>query len=316
LTVIASQAIEKALSAALGYIVSHQSEDGSWVDWQLPTGESDAWTTAYVGSKLVLLPDHLMARAEAEIQRGAGWLLKHVYPDGGWGYNASVGSDSDSTAFSILLLAAAGEDVPDCSRELLLSHQTADGGFATYLVSDVDDSWGASHPDVTPIALKALLSEEGRRRPAVDAGVEYVMRARTTEGGWNSFWWGSPLYGTEASISFLTAAGVDWDARSTVKHLLATKTSDAFEGALLVSSLLHLNLEETEKTVLELVADLIEKQLADGSWESRPILRVTRRDCLQPWREENAGPLFSDPKRLFTSSTVLSALCETNRLIR
>jgi squalene cyclase len=257
-----------------------------------------------------------MGRAEAEIHRGAHWLLKHVYPDGGWGYNASVGSDSDSTAFSILLLVAAGEDVPDSSRELLLSHQTADGGFATYLVSDVDDSWGASHPDVTPIALKALLSEEGRRRPTIDAGVEYVMRARTIEGGWNSFWWGSPLYGTEASISFLTAAGVNWDARPTVKHLLATKTSNAFEGALLASSLLHLYLEETETTASEMVADLITKQLADGSWESPPMLRVTRRECFEPWREEDAGPLFSDPKRLFTSSTVLGALCEANRLLR
>lgn len=286
------------------------------MDWQLPTGESDAWTTAYVGSRLALIPDYLKGDADVAIHWAARWLLNHVYSDGGWGYNSSVGSDADSTAFSILLLRAAGEDVPDSSLELLLRHQTADGGFATYLVSDVNNSWGVSHPDVTPVALKALLSGEGMSGPAIDAGVQYVLKARTTDGGWNSFWWNTPLYPTEASISFLTATNVKWDARHTVKHLLSAKASSVFEGALLASSLLHLPFEETKTRAPEILLDLLAKQLADGSWVSPPMLRVTRRDCLEPWREEDTGRLFSDPRRLFTSSTVLGALGEANRLLR
>lgn len=309
------QAKEESISAALDFIISHQSEDGSWVDWQLPPGESDAWTTAYVGLKLTLIPEHLKVRAEPAFKRAARWLLMHVYPEGGWGYNDSVGPDADSTAFSLLFLAAAGENAPDVSREFLLNHQKADGGFSTYLVSDANNSWGVSHPDVTPVVLKALLTGGGGRDHAIDAGVEYIVNARTTEGVWNSFWWNSLLYGTEASISFITAAGIKWDPRPTVKHILTAKVSNAFERALLTSSLLHLSIPETETRVPELVADLIAKQRADGSWESQPMLRVTKRDCFEPWMEEYGGPLFSDRRNLFTSSTVLGALCEATKLL-
>lgn len=83
--------IERAMSSSLRYIVSHQSEDGSWIDWKLPVGESDAWTTAYIGYKLRLLPHYLQNEAQSSIDNACKWLLKHEYADGGWGYNENVG---------------------------------------------------------------------------------------------------------------------------------------------------------------------------------------------------------------------------------
>jgi squalene cyclase len=307
-------ATERAISACLGYITSRQRKDGSWVDWKLPTGESDAWTTAYVGSKLAFLPDHLKGRAEEATRSAAGWLRRNVYEDGGWGYNREVGSDADSTSFSIIFLESAGEEVPSASRELLASHQREDGGFSTYTARSPRDSWGASHPDVTPVALMALLGRGGGGA-ALDRGTEYVLKSRTAGGWWNSFWWASSLYGTEANISFLNAFRPKWDWGITLECLLETKTWNSFETALLASSLSQLPFGTKEMEVSELVEELILTQQDDGSWPSAPVLRVTRRDCFDPWNREDSGPLFPDPRRLFTSSTVLEALCRANAFL-
>ena len=58
----------------------------------------------------------------------------------------------------------------------------------------------------------------------------------------------------------------------------------------------------------ELTAQLIAEQQPDGSWMAPPILRITRRDCYEPWASGSPGPLFADPQRLFTTVTALHAL--------
>jgi hypothetical protein len=76
----------------------------------------------------------------------------------------------------------------------------------------------------------------------------------------------------------------------------------------LISSILYTSTEFGIARNLALVDHLIDEQRSDGSWESVPILRVTRRDCFEPWDSPNSGTLFADPARLFTSSTVLDTL--------
>ena len=48
---------------SVDYVLSRQHADGSWVDWELPPGQSSTWTTAYVGGKLTESRSHHRDRA-------------------------------------------------------------------------------------------------------------------------------------------------------------------------------------------------------------------------------------------------------------
>ncbi len=82
---------------------------------------------------------------------------------------------------------------------------------------------------------------------------------------------------------------------------------NSFERALLLSSLLFFP-RGRERAILDLLDQLVESQEADGSWESAPMLRVTRRDCFEPWKPGDPDRLYCDQNRLFTTATVLEAL--------
>jgi squalene-hopene/tetraprenyl-beta-curcumene cyclase len=303
-----THALERSIARGVDLILSHQSVNGSWTDWDLPPGSSSIWTTGYVGYRLCSLPQHLKTSAAPHILAAANWLLANASADGGWGYNAIVGSDADSTSFAILFLASAGRRAPEWAYTHLTSYQRPDGGFATYLPGDGFGSWTTSHPDVTPVALLALLTRGVPDRRALYAGIDYVLMQQTPEALWRSFWWNSFLYGTEASLSLLHTAGVEGAAPANLSRFPPT---NAFETALLISSLLYLDPSGLHDVVLDLADRLVAQQHPDGGWEAAPILRITRRDCFEPWESDAPGPLFSDPRRLFTTSTVLHALSRT-----
>lgn len=297
--------LEQSIVAGLDFILALQSANGSWTDWNLPPGSSSLWTTAYVGYKLRCLPQHLKAKAASHMLAASHWLLDNEFADGGWGYNGEVGSDADSTSFAILFLASAGRLVPTTAYAHLARYQGSDGGFSTYLSDGHSNSWTISHPDVTPIALLALLTQSAPDRRIVQSGIEYVLEQKNPDGLWNTFWWDSFLYGTEASLSFLHAANVDIAASANLSQF---QPANAFESALAISSLLYVDPFGLHTAIRDLTDKLIVQQQHDGSWKSVPVLRVTRRDCLEPWRSSDPGPLYSDPLKIFTTSTVLHAL--------
>jgi uncharacterized protein YfaS (alpha-2-macroglobulin family) len=302
------RAVEQAIAYGLEYILDRQSKSGSWTEWALPPGKSAPWTTAYIGYRLRLLPPCLSARAVAASHAAAAWLLEAEFPGGGWGYNEAVEVDADSTAYGILFLSSADHAIPESSYQRLKQFQRSDGGFSTYIGDESTDSWAVSHPDVSSIATLALLTKYARTNEAVDRGAEYVLAECTPSGLWNSFWWESPLYSTEACLSLVREANARIDMAKTGESLLRIEPGNAFEAALLVSSLLSTCPDGTPPDVLALVDSLLQEQRSDGTWTSEPILRVTRRDCFEPWSCPEAGPLFPDPGRLFTSSTVLETL--------
>ncbi len=302
--------LDQAIAAGLDYILSLQSLDGSWTDWDLPPGSSSAWTTGYIGYKLSNLPQHLKTKASPHLKAGAEWLLRRQFAGGGWGYNTTVGTDADTTSCAVLALAYSGLPAPKSAYTLLTHHQQPDGGFATYLPGDGSGSWTVSHPDVTPLALLALLTRPAPDRHCLDLGSENVKRQQNPDGTWNSFWWDSFLYGTEASLSFLHAQNV---AVPLIPGIAIVQPANAFEGALLISSLLYSQPAGFRAAVRELADQLVAEQQPDGSWKSAAILRITRRDCFEPWASRSPGPLFADPQRLFTTSTVINALSRTLR---
>jgi len=295
---------DQTLAAGLDYILARQSADGSWTDWNLPPGSSSTWTTGYIGCKLRFLPPHLALKAAPRLAEGAHWLLNQFAP-GGWGYNRAVGPDADTTSFAILFLVASDLPVPGEAYRCLARYQNPDGGFSTYLPEGASNSWTVSHPDVTPMALLALISQPVVDSHAIECGLEYALKQQNSEGLWNSFWWDSSLYGTEASLSLLHSQP---GATALPPRLERFRPANAFEKALLLSGMLYCGPAGFQAAIRSLAQQLAAEQQQDGSWKAPPILRITRRDCFEPWASAGPGPLFADPQRLFTTATVLNAL--------
>jgi hypothetical protein len=282
------------------YLCRRQHPDGFWTEWALPPGESRAWTTAYIGWKLASLPPDLMP-AQA-LSRAADWLGAARFADGGWGYGPGTGPDADSTALAQLFLVSQGCHPPSVLR-LLLAHQQSDGGFATYTRAWNHGAWTLSQPEVTATVLLALLDEAPAFEP-VAAAIRYLRAHRRVDGLWPSYWWTSPLYATDVALAGLgETAAVEPERVAAAVRDVATPT--AFDLALQVSCLRRLG--DAAGATASAMA-LTARQLADGSWPSGPVLRLTHRHVTAPWQASDAGPVFPDPHRLFATATAVAAL--------
>lgn len=310
-----TERLVNVLGLSLEYVLSQQRHDGSWIDWDLPPGESSIWTTAFVGCRLRSLPAGLRERASVSIGLAAEWLDGRMFPDGGWGYNQEVGSDADSTALAILFLASEGKHVRETCYACLQSFQCGDGGFATYRGHPDLGSWAVSHGDVTPTAILALMTKHDVASETVNQGLQFVLKHKTSAGIWHPFWWTSFLYSTEVSLSLLKAVRLNIDLPGTRETLLNARPQHPFECALLVSSLLALPRSPRDHDIRPLVVELIEDQAFDGSWRSGPMLRVSRRDCWEAWKPGDPAQLFSDQNHLFTTVTVLDALSKVHTFL-
>ncbi|MEO5654515.1 MAG: prenyltransferase/squalene oxidase repeat-containing protein [Nitrosospira sp.] len=308
--------LERVIGAGVRYILEHQLASGCWVDWELPPGQCLMWTTAYIGYKLSGLPENLLKETLFARKKAAQWLLVNELPGHGWGYNGTVGVDADSTAHAILFLSSVGTGLPEGSYRRLEAFQSEDGGFSTYQRCDSYGSWCVSHPEVTSMAILALLTraECSQQTMAINRGVDYIVEQRTQSGLWNSFWWETPLYGTNTCLALLNAVDCMKNCANTRENLLLTAPNNEFEAALLLSASMRVTADIEASLALPvasaLARRLISTQRLDGSWNAVPILRVTRRDCYKPWCEADAGALYADQNRLFTSVSVVDALAQ------
>ena len=292
--------VPEAISRGLEFLRHQQHVDGYWSDWHLPPGESTMWSTAYVGARVSTLAPPIRASIDANLVRAQRWLRISEFAGGGWGYGPNTGPDADSTALAMLFLGeAAGE-------QRLLRYQRADGGFATYHHAASFGSWVESHADVTATVLLALSQMPLTTHADIAQAVAYLREQQGPDGLWNSFWWTSPLYPTEAALTYFDVAGEPFERRALETTLEQAAPASPFERALLVLCLLRLADDDQKAT--RHTETLVHEQLRDGSWQSGPILRLTSRAIREPWRIADAGPLYRDVRRVFTTATAVAAL--------
>ncbi len=240
------------------------------------------------------------------------WSAHAMRPDYRWGYNAFTESDADTSAWTILFLRANGWQVSPHCLTALASFRRRDGGFATFRELSAGDSWLDSHPDVTPIVVRAIrelgasdLAETSRRS---------VVEKQTGMGGWNSFWWTTPWYSTWANLSLVESAGWSYDrVRAAAWVREGTVNETAFERALALraSALLGDVLGVGPTRTQALAEAICLSQDEDGSWASAPMLRLTAARAHDPWTRAEAGRVYADTRRTFTTATVIAALRET-----
>ena len=292
--------VHEAISRGLDFLRNQQTTDGHWSDWHLPPGESTMWTTAYVGARVSTLAPTMRASIDANLSRAQRWLRMSEFAAGGWGYAPNTGPDADSTALAMLFLGEA------TGEQRLLRYQCADGGFATYHHAASYGSWVESHADVTGTVLLALAQAPVMTHAGITQAVAYLRRQQGPDGLWNSFWWTSPLYPTEAALAFFEVSGESLDRRVLETTLRQAPTASPFERALLLLCLTRFG--GGDRHAAQHAETLVHEQQRDGSWQSGPILRLTSRAVREPWRVADAGPLYRDVRRVFTTATAVAAL--------
>jgi hypothetical protein len=283
--------VNGAKTRGWAFLAAQQDGTGFWEeDWRLPVGSSRIWTTAYVGWRLAASGGG--GSDVGMLERAAEWLEANELPEGGWGYAALTGADADSTALGILFLAELGRPAPAGALHRLLGFARKDGGFGTYGLDRSFGAWTASQVEVTATAALALRMARGEGE-TVRRAERFLHGRRGTDGLWDSYWWTAPFYATEVSVRLLG----DGARQAAAQALRGLPPSNAFEQAL------------RGLVLLETQGALGEAQLPDGSWPSAPVLRLTRRDVFEPRQSADPGPCFADQRRLFTTATVLGALC-------
>ncbi|UQN09146.1 prenyltransferase/squalene oxidase repeat-containing protein [Deinococcus sp. QL22] len=304
-----------AAERGLAYLLRCQHPAGSFTDFWLPVGTSDAWVTAYVGLALhaasgcTWLPDDRRVLADAAARRAARWLLDHQHQRGGWGYNAAVSADADSTAHALSLLARLKLDIPAQAVAFLHAHRVGDLGFRTYAwPAGATHPWTQPCPDVSAAALRSLHDLGALTQTQLRvAWVSMVGKWQRRDGLWTGYWWPNPAYPTGLALELWNSAGrppLRWiPARWPVaEHAFDLAWYLHAETLLNGTCAGHVNLRTAQRT--ELSAHLLTMQTADGAWPSSPLLRVP------PAHPTSGGVTLwgQDDRRIFTAASALRAL--------
>jgi sporulenol synthase len=305
-----SSGISAACGRAAHFLLQLQSTDGAWRDFDLVPGQSDAWVTAYVGSRLMPLAQEPTAPDVALAVQAALRFLQNVrHPRGGWGYNRRCEPDADSTAQVLLLFRQADHEISSPDYAALARFQLSDGAFATYTTSTPDHGWGRGHTDVTAVALRALSDLLPADHTVIRRAYASLSQDLSRPDPWASYWWPSRLYLAREVLVLQQAQPRAFPHLPPIPEI--GRNANPFEQALALQVALLQG--AACSLVSEMVRRLVSLQQNDGGWKSAPILRVTdpRSKSLDDELCRNS-PVARDHRRLFTTATALAALLLTN----
>ena len=188
-----------------------------------------------------------------EVRRKGDWSVKRPNTEpSGWYFEFAneFYPDIDDTAMVLLALARSEGSRTEQQRTVerralqwLIDMQSKDGGWAAF---DVDNDWRplsyvpfADHnamldptcPDITGRVLEALCAHGyDRSHPAVQKGIEYLIRTQEQDGSWYGRWGVDYVYGTFLALRGLEAAGVS-DREAYVQRALEwVRSIQNFDG--------------------------------------------------------------------------------------
>lgn len=313
--------MEKASAKATSFLKSKQDQDGKWVDFKLEAGISTAWTTAFVATAL-----SRRGEARDSSQKACLWLFENFRQ--GWGFNETVPTDCDSTAWGIMAFISNGVDLPAGGVDALSPYRDSSGLYKTFVGRAPNDYWGHSHIDVTAVALRALL-QSGSSSP--DLIIQTVDRlVKSGEGkDLHAYWWDDDIYAIAHTLETLSDF-ILWGMRTDFKSSLGL-VFPKLVGR--IDSICSLYRNEIQNALLSVdpfkialgtrawvcaggeidcinkaIDSLLNMQLPDGRWEGRAKLRVTNPNVSNPWEHDNPGPVYSDIRDVFTTATVVDTL--------
>ncbi|HIH31901.1 TPA: terpene cyclase/mutase family protein [Candidatus Woesearchaeota archaeon] len=294
-----------SLYKAITFIENQQQKDGSWRDFYSKYhGQSVDWVTAYVSNRLIetgVAPRHLKKTAKFLVNR---------QKNGGWGYNEIAQQDADSTANVLEFLSnyknAYKNEIND-GLQFLLSHQTENGGFKTYIENNLRkserfsgeislDGWCSECIDVTINAINTLDKFEEYDLSKVKA--EKYLEDKVKENDIHSYWWESDIPMKIGAIKSDTGKIIEL-------YEMQDNNMSHYIRAMFLSALDDSNI----KLRKNLAEKLIYSQRQDGSWESGAILRFPHPSNEEPW---NNDLMWRDPgkdqNRIYTTATIMATL--------
>ncbi|HEY2891877.1 MAG TPA: squalene--hopene cyclase [Dongiaceae bacterium] len=190
---------------------------GDWAD-QRPDVRPGGWAFQYVNphypdvddtAVVVMAMDRAAAHPDVAgkadfkeaIARGQEWVVGVQSRNGGWG-----AFDADNTHYYL-------NNIPFADHGALLDPPTADvSGRCLGMLAQLGDK---------------------AQKPALDAGVDYLLKTQEKDGSWYGRWGMNYIYGTWSVLAGLNAAGVDHQApsmRKAVEWLAAIQNADGGWG--------------------------------------------------------------------------------------
>jgi len=215
--------------------------------FQFQPAVSPLWDTAICGYALGQLGEartraESWAPSEAALTRAADWMLsKEVRRKGDWAikrpdltpsgwafeFANEYYPDVDDSAMVLLALSHARASDPEVQTRVerraidwIVGMQSSDGGWAAF---DADNDWRiltkvpfADHnamldptcPDITGRVIDALVKRGlPASHPAIQRGVQFLLRSQERDGSWYGRWGVNYIYGTFLALRALRAAG-------------------------------------------------------------------------------------------------------------
>jgi hypothetical protein len=331
---VSAATLQAAAQRAARFLLERRGADGLWLEFPRVLRGTDEWVTAYLADALAGLRDERCLGAAASAWQA---LCARRGATDGWGYNADLPVDADSTLWGLRLAAALGrgqEPRARAARRVLEAHRVPDG-VATYapaaepglrrLLGDADlRGIFAAHTCVTAAAAAP---------EALGAGIAATLRKRQEpDGRWRGYWWSDDEYATWLAVDALArgpTAGSEealrragrWAlrrferARVVWSRELAAPSS--FAGALCLAIMIASGAARSEDagehTALRALAALLEAQQPDGGWPAAALMRMPPPEEADGDARPAETAVSADDRRLFTTATVLRALTAARR---
>jgi hypothetical protein len=333
------------LQRALAFIFKQQDKTGSWTDMVTNAGFSNVWTTGYVLRNVSAFPGYAQEKSKA-----VKFLHDKKIHRSLWGYSDNWKlADGDSTT-NVLMALLANDALIENDVKRWIETFRLDEGISTYsnasglkkALPEFKDfsGWTQSHDCVTALGLNFLSLMNGTFADQQYNALKYILLDRhNLHNVWDGYWWTSPLYTTCHILQALIVK--EWEKeesriKKTLDSILQKANANGsfstpydIESPFFTSLVLETvcsaepvyNLYREEAHAMS--QWLIHNQFTDGSFKSGHILRIPAPDIESPgqiknWSTEASIPVNvvkKDIMRLYTTSTVCSAMMKYNRFL-